>query len=311
MTMNYKVFQVFCYLAIITLCSACERESDNYADYYHLIRKSKKFSKENKPHKALEVFNLATEKVSYVHIRNYMYAAFEAKKIDSCDLALQYLSKAIIQGYNHDSPHLSEEEFLSNFFSCSSKSKTNKDLEVSLLNMLKKPNRSFNIKLKETLDSLYIVDQKVRTEGYSSDYMKKVDSSNFFLLKKLIDRHGFPDERIVGANTAENIFYVLLHYDDDHNNIILKDILKEALERGQISPQNYAWIIDRRLAWGPDKKEPYYYQMPSKKIKDLNEEEIKEIDKRRYSIGLKPLSEMDIEFTSDGGMRVNEDWTDY
>ena len=311
--MNDKIccVQVFCFFTISILFFSCEKESENYIDYYHLIRESKKHSKLNDPNRALEVFDLATKKVQYVHIRNYIYAAFEAKKIGSCELALQYLSKAIIQGYNHDAPHLTEEEFLSNFFDCSTESKTNQDLKNSLLSMLKNPNRTINIKLKETLDSLFIVDQKVRVESNSSDYMKEVNSSNILLLIKLIEKYGFPDERLVGTYTAENIFYVLLHFDSDHNNVILKDILEDALKRGQITPQNYAWLIDRRLAWGPDRKDPYYYQMPTKKITDLTEEEIKEIDTRRSQIGLKPLSEVDIEFTSDGRMIVNQDWTDY
>jgi len=307
--MNHHILHFFCYCIIAIVCLSYEKKVDDYSAYYHLIRKSKKLSRENEPSKALHQFRLATEKVDYVHTGNYIYAAFEAKKVDSCDLAIRYLSKAIMQGYKHDVPHLSGEEFIQNFFHCAPK--TNKDLKASLLQQLQNPNYAINVELKKTLDSLFRADQNVRSMNYSPDHIRKVDSSNFFFLKQLIDKHGFPDERIVGTHTAENIFYVILHYDDDRNNLLLKDILKEALTQGQISPQKYAWIIDRRLAWGPDEKEPFYYQMPTMKMKDLTREEIKKIDQRRANIGLKPLSEVDIEFTPDGGMVVHEDWTDY
>lgn len=301
----------FLYCIAITIClNACKTASDNYVEYYHLIRESKQHSKENDPYKALEAFDMATKKVQYVHIGNYIYAAAEARKIDSCEIAIHYLSKAIMQGYKYEASHLTEEEFVSRFFDCAEGSQSKQDLKNSLISMLNNPDHGINPGLKETLDSLFMIDQKIRLDGYSTDYMKEVDSSNISLLMKLIEKYGFPDERLVGTHTAENIFYVLLHFDSDLDNLILKDKLDDALRQGQISPQKYAWIIDRRLAWGSDQKDPYYYQMPSRKMKDLSVEEIREIDARRYQIGLKPLSEVNIEFTSDGRMIVYEDWAD-
>ena len=64
-----------------------------------------------------------------------------------------------------------------------------------------------------------------------------------------------------------------------------------------ISPEKYAWIIDRRRYWGPEKIKPYYYQLSTEKYFDMTQNEFVELDRRRNTIGLRPLSEMNITFT--------------
>lgn len=76
--------------------------------------------------------------------------------------------------------------------------------------------------------------------------------------------------------------------DRDNQNEIFKPILDEAYNSGQLWPRGYAWIVDRRRAWGDEELEPYYDHMPSKKYDNFNMEQINEVNRRRDSIGLGP-----------------------
>jgi hypothetical protein len=120
----------------------------------------------------------------------------------------------------------------------------------------------------------------------------------------LIKQYGFPSEKLVKKDAAGSAFMVLLHFDKDSTNTILKPILDKALLEGNISPEKYAWIVDRRLSWGLG-KEQYYYQMPMD-TENLTPEQIKEVNERRKSIGLRDLFEGIKITTTESTMRVEQ-----
>ena len=117
-----------------------------------------------------------------------------------------------------------------------------------------------------------------------------VDSINMNTLLTLIKVNGFPSEKRVVKEAYGNDFIILLHFDKDEDNQILKPIIDKALIEGDIEPSDYAWIIDRRLSWGRQRKDPYYYHMPLG-LDKLSEEDIRDINERRKKIGLRKLFE--------------------
>lgn len=300
---------LFLLVLVYSLAFAQNKSISPYPRYYHLIREAKLLSKDGNSSLALRKFKEAIKTVKYVHTHNWVWAAQEAKKAGNCKLASKYIQKAVLQGHNNEAPHLTDDEYISNFLDCSD---SNKKLKVGLLALMGETNRKINVGLKKYLDSLSAEDQKVRIDkSASKEEWIKIDSSNISALKAIISKYGYPDERLVGSETAYKIFFVVLHYDADINNSIMGDILFRAFQEGKISPQQYAWVVDRRLNWGPDKKDPYYFQLVTKKLNALTETEKKEVDKRRYSIGLKPLSAMNVIFKPGGGISIEEDWTDF
>ncbi len=146
-------------------------------------------------------------------------------------------------------------------------------------------------------------DQVVRKGELDKD-MSTVDSLNIEMLLKLIEEKGYPSSKLVGSMVSGNAFIILLHFDSDIGNVKLKSIMGKAFNEGMISPGQFAWIIDRRRNWGPQKLDPYYYQLPTEKYFEMSKEEIDIIDKRRDSIGLKPLAEMNIRRTDNGGISI-------
>ena len=81
----------------------------------------------------------------------------------------------------------------------------------------------------------------------------------------------------------------MLHVDRDLDNIKLDPILDDAFNDGYLDLIGYAWIVDRRRIWGPNKTKPYYYHMRSEHYDNLTKNEIVEINRRRDSIGLDSL----------------------
>lgn len=288
-------------LSVVSFTYSQEIKLKSYPKYYHLIREAKMLSQEGKSHLALQKFDSATSTVRYVHTDNWIWASKEAKKAGDCELALKYTQMAISQGAN--------EKFIDNFNDCPG---INNKFRRKLSALKKKHDLRIDLRLQSYLDSLYTEDQRIRTsKDIDKVEVAKVDSSNIAALKQVIRKYGYPDERIVGRETARKIFLVVLHYDKDTNNIIMKDILMNALYDGKITPQNYAWVVDRRLNWGPSKADPYYYQIVTKKFSMLADSEKQEIDNRRYLIGLKPLSEINVTVLPNGGFSITESWTDF
>lgn len=183
---------------------------------------------------------------------------------------------------------------------------------------------NFNNNYQKIIDSIAVEDQKVRGDKYDrarqvyyeykSDSLSNkttdefiqaqklmnewfhVDSMNIKRLLTLITTYGYPSEKLVGVEGYRKAFIVLLHFDTDQDNSILKPIIDKALFNGDIAPDDYAWIIDRRLTWC-QVKDPYYYHMPFG-LDKLSEEEIKNINERRRKIGLRKLYE-GVEITKD------------
>ena len=118
-----------------------------------------------------------------------------------------------------------------------------------------------------------------------------------------VEKFGIADERIIGKEAADNLFIILLHYDEDKANN-LGPYLLDALMSGKMKPENYAWIVDRRRVWG-NKLKPYYYQL-AYGFDKLTEKEIEEINRRRYVIGCRPLSEYTIRNENDGTLFMQE-----
>ncbi len=264
---THKKIILLCILS--TICSSLMAQID-YISYYHLMRKAKHELQTSNYDSASIHFTKGFSKVDYVHISNLEAAAKVEKKLHHVQKQKAYLLQAKTQA------------------------------------------KSLNYGYKHILDSLAREDQRIRGPRYSKAMQqhvtclndslcdwnaskfnqqrallqewKQTDSTNITLLKSLIVHEGFPSERLVGAETAMATWVIILHYDRDQENKVMKPYLDDALAKGEIDPNFYAWVTDRRLNWG-QRKPPYYYHMPMG-LETLNEDQIKEVNARRYEIGL-------------------------
>ena len=171
-----------------------------------------------------------------------------------------------------------------------------------------------NLQLKAIIDSLIVVDQKVRTgksaqkARYASkcdyyqncnkeskrykkskiafDNWRKTDSLNTHYLLTLFKKHGYFGEELVGTSRATKVFTMLLHYDADTNNTILGPVLEKARREGKIGLMRFAMIQDRHLGGEYTIQKYWFWPYLGKKKLQFSEADIPQIMKLRESVGI-------------------------
>src|SRR5690554_2711738 len=76
--------------------------------------------------------------------------------------------------------------------------------------------------------------------------MKKIDAANSILLSRIVDKTGWPSNRIFSDSAVNAAFYITLH--NTHNDLSsLLIILEKAFTLEQIDISHYVVLIDRIL----------------------------------------------------------------
>jgi hypothetical protein len=169
-----------------------------------------------------------------------------------------------------------------------------------------KSEEKYNKPLLDLLDSMRTEDQKWRnhmtrfTNGeLQNDTISKetisrrmmlTDSSNYFLLKDIFDKYGFPNYDIVGKEGSNN-FWLLVQHQDRHptfqDSVLVK--MKIEVDANKAYSGNYAYLVDR-VKVNTGQQQVYGTQM------ELNSEQTSYVPKsvidsgklneRRASVGL-------------------------
>ena len=125
-----------------------------------------------------------------------------------------------------------------------------------------------------------------------SGKMAAVDQKNRERLKKIMDKHGWPGRSLVGQDGAHAAWLLVQHADADL--AFQKGCLQamKALPKGEVEPQDIAYLTDRVLV--AEKRKQVYgtqlLQQGGKFIPQPIEDELS-VDKRRAEVGLPPLAE--------------------
>lgn len=173
----------------------------------------------------------------------------------------------------------------------------NKEYQSSINRLYKEDQLVRSNKFLNARDYIYKCTKSKDCDTTSQEYLKAIDLINKWNstdsmviadLLILIQKYGFPAERLVGLKEYNYATVFLLHYDTDQGNKVLQPILEEALIKGDIFPADYASIVDRRLAmYG---KRPKYFEVPFGYDK-LSELEKEEVDKERKLIGMSSIKD--------------------
>lgn len=172
-----------------------------------------------------------------------------------------------------------------------------------------------DLKLKNELDSMYVLDQRYR--GYFSrlsdspalaDSLKKafkvtenlsgylwtrqseIDKSNFNRLEQIIQQHGYPGTNLVGKTTNEVAFYIIQHSpkieayfpvvkaaaEKDQLPFYLSGMMEDRLLTRQLKPQIYgSQVVCYPLRDTPEKRECFVWPV----------EDPQSVDDRRLKAG--------------------------
>ncbi|MGC3945763.1 MAG: hypothetical protein QM762_14780 [Chryseolinea sp.] len=162
--------------------------------------------------------------------------------------------------------------------------------------------------LQAELEALYDADQMPRRElGYfksivpeqkvKTDSLKQVirrtDSLNVIKVSKIVDKHGWVGSDLVG-DKASFAIYVVMQRADTKTQVKYHPLLKEAVDRKTI-PAMYLAFLDDRIAVGEGRGQIYGsllgYNEQTKKYYAYPVKDPEDVDKRRESVGLGPMSE--------------------
>jgi hypothetical protein len=145
-------------------------------------------------------------------------------------------------------------------------------------------------------------DQAAR-RALARDDMDAADAENLPWLKRVIDEVGWPGRSLVGNDGANAAWLLAQHADRDpvFQRRCL-DLLTGAVDQGEASPRNLAYLTDRVLLH-EGKEQEYGTQMigraegyVARRLRDPGT-----VDERRAAVGLGPLAEYAARMTTDYG----------
>ena len=157
-------------------------------------------------------------------------------------------------------------------------------------------NIKLNIDLIQKIDSLYKADQdcaSIKPSDSAAAKFQRVIRTNFPLIESILDKYGYPGYDLVDKTGSNNYFLLVQHSDFNVNfqKRALK-LMKKQVDKKNAPGSTYAFLVDR-VQLNSGKKQIYGTQVQMGRngtklrpcIDTIN------LDKRRKSVGLKPIKE--------------------
>ncbi len=147
-----------------------------------------------------------------------------------------------------------------------------------------------NFQLRDSIKLMCQEDQRVRRNKKNYDnQMRMIDSINEIKLKVIIDKYGYPHEKLIGEYYIDsidvNLSTIFLHTDEDFRiNYLLPKILI-AVKLGKAYPELYSVSLDRYLESKTEKQLYGSYNL-SRDRKHTSVSNFDKLDSIRKSIGL-------------------------
>lgn len=159
-----------------------------------------------------------------------------------------------------------------------------------------------NPELRTELLAMEKVDQDERRKCNSGDadfqikcyaeIAKTVDTPNTKRLEEIFQKHGFPNNKMVGPDGQTAFMILLQHTIGDRLRVKAVKPITNAFKRRELTPLDYANFIDRlRLHQGKGQLYGSGFEFKDGKMVLSKTEDLKNLEKRRRRIGLPPMSE--------------------
>ena len=158
--------------------------------------------------------------------------------------------------------------------------------ETTLLEIWEK-SKSFytpeRLELIELLTEMTYHDQRVRTQpGISEQEFFEVDSINRIKFLEIVEKHGFPNERLLGSRDCGLLFGIngmIIHFSDD---LEIQEMLGRFVRMGKAPPHLYAVFVEHRM--GRQRQQRVFGTAIN--ITDDQIYDVENVDKRRLAIGM-------------------------
>jgi hypothetical protein len=120
--------------------------------------------------------------------------------------------------------------------------------------------------------------------------LRTIDEGNTAWLKAIVRRHGWPGRSLVGEEAASAAWLLVQHADHDPEfQRECLDLMEKAVERGDASAQDWAYLTDRVLR--AEGRPQRYGTQFTESLEPQPIEDRERVDERRASVGLGSLEE--------------------
>ncbi|MFD2248595.1 hypothetical protein [Pontibacter ruber] len=257
---------------------------------------------------ASELYKQAFAAVPEPFAKDYYNAAVCAMLLQDEKQTYAYLDRLVLKGVTL--PYLAKQEVFKPLQGTKSWSK----FEKSYPKKRKKFERSAELDLRADLDELYAQDKYFRQAKGGlrvyGDTLRKIEANNVEKLLKVIKKHGYPGERMVGVgDTLEYLprfAIVIQRQTKAKNGYDFTGILTEAVQQGRLAPHAAAYLMEQQQGKSLYKTKALVRVNcasddcdKGKKLKNINkyltesisEKEQEKVDKARAELGLESLSD--------------------
>lgn len=268
----------------------------NYWNYHQEVIKAESFIANEEYAQALEVFEALFADYDFVFVREYKVATQVAAYIGKTDAAFNYMEKGIAGGWRWK--HIRKLKVLDNLKGLP-KWKALKQAYQTIRAPLKEKYASSFAQTarkmsakdqKMAFKALFRIGDKAQTR-YCERKFAPHSEKQIAKLNQLLNQYGYPGERLVG--NGHWISTIIGH----HNSISppyaqqdtlypqLKPQLMTAIEKGELSPYEFALIDDWYIAVKSDRKIPGYGY-----LNKLPEDYVPEANALRKAAGMRPIT---------------------
>jgi hypothetical protein len=275
-------------------------------DYATLAKQGYKAYQDKDYAKSVELFEQAF-KLDKPKTSDLYNAACAASLATQTDKAFDFLGQAIDAGYSNLG-HLKSDTDLASLYQDNRWKEIIAKIEKKQADELAKLKYP---KIAKMLDSMVVSDQafrhqstELRNKGLDwfapeiqkvLSNMRRADSSNMIVLKKLFKEYGFLGIEEVGKQGSNNFWLMMQHCDGDpkFQEEVLSE-MKKHIERKNASSSNYAYLIDR-VNVNTGKPQVYGTQMKVNNDRSSYEPQSvidpENLNKRRAEVGLNTIEE--------------------
>jgi len=261
------------FLVLITFVFAISSfGQETHLSYYQDIAKAKDVSQNNHVDSAIIMYELAFEKIEYVH------STFIHEILELCKKSNDRVRIKKYKAFIKDKKKCKNSDFLDKVDSI-----LVYDQKIRK-NPFQKNIRFYNQCVQDSLCDK-TSNEFATAEAYYLKALAVARSNEKAILKLINDEGEYKGEAILGSKKEYNLFVMLLHFDNDTNNRVLGPIIEKALSKGFITPLSYSLLLDRHLYHTTGTQKYWAWPLLSWDPQ-LNQEEIDKANDFRKKIGL-------------------------
>ncbi len=256
-------------ISILQMGNSTTNKPDDYWEYHQLTNKAEVFVSDERFLEALHVYEGIFATYEFVFLRDYKIAAQLALYLDQREKAFAYIEQGIVVGWSLK--ELRKHPYLSKIQHDPAWQK----IEVNYPELRKKYLSTLDNSMRERVQKMFKKDQRKALgaflrigekakEKYALKKFAPHSETQIMKLIEMLESSGYPGEQLIGNNFWMST--ILSHHNSITQDYVKNDtlyhfvrpLLIKAIEKGQMSPYEFALVDDWYIAVSSGRIAPGY-----------------------------------------------------